>query len=132
MATSEQGQDSLVHIRFKAEDGHADAMFLLGIAYAQGRGVDRDDTTAAYWFLNASKKGHVRAHATIGYLYATGRGARHDCVLGYIFLARAAKLGDPLGKDLMIKVRRSMSPSQLATAERFLEADRPSHVRSAS
>jgi TPR repeat protein len=122
MWDGELAEDSIRHIRFKAEDGHAESMFLLGIAYAQGRGVERNDTAAARWFHQASRKGHVRARTSMGYLYATGRGVRHDLVLGYIFLAQASKLGDPLAADLMTKLRRVMRPVQLKEAEQRAEA----------
>lgn len=119
MAEADDGmRDSIRHLRFKAEDGDPESMFLLGIAYAQGRGVERNDTAAARWFHQAARKGHVRAKTSMGYLYATGRGVRHDHVLGYVFLAQAVRQGDPLAGDLIIKLRRGMSPSQLKDAER--------------
>src|ERR671916_410449 len=118
MAEVEQLDDTIKRLRFRAEDGDAEAMFLLGIAYAQGKGLERNDTAAARWFHQAARKGHVRAKASMGYLYATGRGVRHDVVLGYVFLAQAIRQGDPLAGDLLTKLRRTMSPSQLKAAER--------------
>jgi TPR repeat protein len=105
-------------LRAAADDSQPEAMFLLGIAYAEGREVERDDVMAARWFHKAARKGHVRATASMGYLYATGRGVRHEPVLGYVFLARAAGQGDPLAHDLLARLRRQLSPVQLAEAER--------------
>jgi TPR repeat protein len=122
MWDADQADDAIRHIRFKAEDGNADSMFLLGIAYAQGKGVERNDTAAARWFHQASRKGHLRARTSMGYLYASGRGVRHDLVLGYIFLAQARKMGDPLAADLIAKLSRVMSPLQLKEAEQRAEA----------
>jgi uncharacterized protein len=118
VSDADQLTDTIKHLRLRAEDGNAEAMFLLGVAYAQGRGVDRNDTAAARWFHQATRKGHVRAKASMGYVYATGRGVRRDPVLGYIFLTQAVQQADPLAADLLTKLRRTMSPAQLKEAER--------------
>ena len=117
MTEADQLRETIRSLREKAEDGHAESMFLLAVAYAQGKGVERNDTAAARWFLQAARKGHMRAQTSIGYLYATGRGVKHDLVLGSVFLSRAARDGDPLANDLLIKVRKGMSPAQLKEAE---------------
>lgn len=41
--------------------GDAEAMFSLGWIYANGRGVERNDALAAYFFSKAAKQGHVQA-----------------------------------------------------------------------
>jgi hypothetical protein len=120
MENGEDLKETVKSLRFKAEDGHAESMFLLGVAYAQGRGVEQNETAAARWFHQASRKGHVRAKTSMGYLYATGRGVRHDVTLGYVFLAQAVRQGDSLAGDLLTRVRKTMSPIQLRDAERRL------------
>ena len=74
MTDADQLRETIRSLREKAEDGHAESMFLLAVAYAQGKGVERNDTAAARWFLQAARKGHTRAKTSIGNLYATGRG----------------------------------------------------------
>ena len=113
-------KETVKGLRSKAEDGHAESMFLLGVAYAQGRGVEQNETAAARWFHQAARKGHVRAKTSMGYLYATGRGVRLDLTLGYVFLAQGVRHGDSLAGDLITRVRKSMSPIQLKDAERRL------------
>ena len=81
--------DKLASLRFAAEDGHLESMFLLGAAFATGKGVAQDHRKAARWFHEASRRGHVRAKASLGYLYSIGKGVRHDVILGYIFLSAA-------------------------------------------
>lgn len=109
---------SIDQLLFAAEDGHAESMFLLGIAYAQGRAIERDDVAAARWFHLAARKGHVRARTSLGFLYSVGRGVRRDQVLAYVLLDQAASEGDPLASDLLIRLRKQMSPQQLRDAER--------------
>lgn len=107
-------------LKLAAEDGHAESMFLLAIAYAQGKGVPKDDVLAARWFHQAARRGHARARTSLAYMHFTGRGVRRDPVLAYVMCAQAADEGDPLARDLMAKLRRAMSPVQLREAERQL------------
>ena len=44
-----------------AADGDAESQYSLGWMYANGRGVPRDDATAAYFFIMAKKQGHRQA-----------------------------------------------------------------------
>lgn len=105
-------------LRFAAEDGHPESMFLLGIAHAQGQGVARDDVAAARWFHRAAKKGHARARTSLAFLYSIGRGVRQDAVLAYVFLARSTAEGDRVAADMLFKLRQRMHPAQVREAER--------------
>ncbi len=105
-------------LRFAAEDGHAESMFLLGVAYAQGKGVEQSDTVAARWFHQAARKGHSRARTSLGYLHSVGRGVRFNPILAYVLLSQASAEGDPLAKDLLTRLRRKMSPPQVREAEK--------------
>ncbi len=105
-------------LRFAAEDGHTESMFLLGVACAQGRGVPKDDVLAARWFQQAARKGHARARTSLAYMHMTGRGVRKDPVTAYVLLAQAARDGDRLAADLMIKLRAQLSPRQLDEAQK--------------
>lgn len=105
-------------LRFAAEDGHVESMFLLGTAYAQGKGVPRDDALAARWFHQAARKGHARARTSLAYLHTQGRGVRRDLVLAHVLLSQAVAEGDPLARDLLVRLRRQMSPQQIREAER--------------
>lgn len=108
----------VANLKFAAEDGHAESMFLLGVAYAQGRGVEKSDSNAARWFHQAARKGHCRARTSMGYLYSIGRGVRHDLILAYLFIAQAMAEGDVLARDMMTKLRKQMNPAQIKEAER--------------
>lgn len=107
-------------LRFAAEDGHAESMFLLGVAHALGKGVERDDALAARWFHQAARKGHTRARTSLAYLYSVGRGVRRDLLLAYVLLTQAAGEGDVLAKDMLVRLRRRLSPQQLREAEKRL------------
>jgi len=57
-----------------ADQGDADALYILGVKFANGRGVPQSDTEAIKWFQKAAEKKHVEAQYILGLMYATGRG----------------------------------------------------------
>ena len=57
-----------------ARSGNADAEELIGVMYAMGQGVEKDDQRAFEWYLRASMKGHPGAQSGIGWYYEVGRG----------------------------------------------------------
>ena len=57
-----------------ARSGNAEAEELIGVMYAMGLGVERDDVRAFEWYLRASLKGHPGAQSGIGWYYEIGRG----------------------------------------------------------
>ena len=48
-----------------ARSGNAEAEELIGVMYAMGLGVERDDVRAFEWYLRASLKGHPGAGSLI-------------------------------------------------------------------
>ena len=47
--------------RKAAEQGDADAQFLLGVMYHEGHGVERSDAEAAKWWRRAAEQGDDNA-----------------------------------------------------------------------
>ncbi len=115
---SPPGGKDIEALKFAAEDGHLESMFLLAVAYAQGKGVPQSDATAARWFHQAARKGHTRARTSLAYLHAVGRGVRRDPILAYVLLSQAMREGDALARDMLERLRRRMTPQQLKEAER--------------
>ena len=58
----------LVH----AEQGIAEAQYALGVMYAFGEGVLKDDAEAVKWFRLAAEQGVASAQYTLGVMYAKG------------------------------------------------------------
>jgi len=59
-------QQALEWYRKAAEQGHAAAQFNLGMMYAQGRGVPRDDAEALNWIRQAAEGGDAGAQHNLG------------------------------------------------------------------
>lgn len=79
-----------------ARSGNADAEELIGVMYALGLGVERDDERAFEWYLRSSLKGHPGAQSGLGWYYEVGRGLPSpDMVRAYLWYALSAIGGDP-------------------------------------
>ena len=76
-----------------AEQGHADAQFQLGLMYALGEGVPKDDVEAVKWLCMAAEQGHAGAQNNLGFMYALGRGVPEDDVEAMKWLHLAAEQG---------------------------------------
>jgi len=61
-----------------ADTGHAEAQFDVGVLYAQGLGVRRDLTEAAYWYRRSAEQGNAEAQFALGQMYSRGWGAPRD------------------------------------------------------
>ena len=44
-----------------AESGHVQAQYMMGVCYAEGRGVERSPENALIWYEKAAEQGHPDA-----------------------------------------------------------------------
>ena len=77
-----------------ADQGHADAQFLLGVSYSHGQGVTQDYAQAAAWYLRAADQGRADAKRNLGLLYTTGRGVLQDYAQAVAWFRKGADEGD--------------------------------------
>lgn len=97
-----------------AISGNADAEELIGVMYAMGLGVEKDDERAFEWYLRSSMKGHPGAQSGIGWYYETGRGiAAPDLVRAYLWYTLSAIGGDPDAKLSLEDLVPRMSAEQI-------------------
>jgi hypothetical protein len=88
----EQGLDVLVPM---ARGGDPIAQYVLGYAYDQGLGRERNPREAAAWYLKAAEGGYVRSMTRLGEMYAVGYGVEEQSdELAYRFMFAAALNGD--------------------------------------
>jgi len=74
-----------------AEQGNALGQLKLGIMYATGRGVPKDDVQAVKWYRLAAEQGYADAQCLLGLMYATGNGVPKDEVQAVEWFLIAAK-----------------------------------------
>ena len=77
-----------------AEQGDAEAQYLLGAAYADGEGFAQDSTEAVKWWRRAAEQGDVSAQINLAIAYSNGEGITSDEVQATKWFAEAAKQGD--------------------------------------
>ena len=100
-----------------ARSGNADAEELIGIMYAMGLGVERDDIRAFEWYLRSSMKGHPGAQSGVGWYYEIGRGLpAPDLVRAYTWYGLSAIGGDPDAAISQEEVIKKMTPEQIEKA----------------
>ncbi len=105
-----------------ARSGNAEAEELIGVMYALGLGVDRDDIRAFDWYLRASLKGHPGAQSGLGWYYEVGRGIPEpDLVRAYLWYAMSAIGGDVDAPDSLEELTPKLTAEERAVAETLVD-----------
>jgi uncharacterized protein len=81
-----------------AEQGQALAQYNLGLLYANGQGVSKDDAQAQQWYEKAAAQGHADAQVNLGILYDYGRGVEQDYKKAVYWYRLSAKQGNELAQ----------------------------------
>ena len=104
-------------IKALADQGHADAQYLLGLMYANGEGVPENDAEAVKWFRKAADQGHAAAQFNLGYMYATGEGVPENNIRAYVWLSMAKTQGDVPAASAIGILKAVMTPQQIADGQ---------------
>lgn len=105
-----------------ARSGNADAEELIGVMYAMGLGVERDDIRAFDWYLRAAMKGHAGAQSGVGWYYETGRGlTAPDLVRAYTWYVLSAIGGDPDAAISQEEVVKKMTGDEIEKAHDLID-----------
>ncbi len=111
--------------RTLAEQGDALAQTNLGVLYAKGEGVPQDDEQAAKWFRLAAEQGNGNAQFNLGLLHDKGQGVPQDDVQAHMWFNLAAVQGNEGGRKGRNTVAETMTPAQLADAQRLAREWKP-------
>jgi TPR repeat protein len=65
-------------VRPHAEAGHAEAQFVLGLAYGSGQGIEKDRTMAVAWYRRAAAQNQAHAQFLLGLALLRGDGTAKD------------------------------------------------------
>ncbi|PKP30345.1 MAG: hypothetical protein CVT99_13535 [Bacteroidetes bacterium HGW-Bacteroidetes-16] len=77
-----------------ADKGNSQAMYIIGLLYYNGEGVDQDYNVAFIWSKKAADKGVAGAMNTIGACYANGYGVPVNTTEAINWYKKAAKKGE--------------------------------------
>ena len=117
-----QFEEAMEQLRPAARSGNADAEELIGVMYAMGLGVKRDDRRAFEWYLRSSMKGHPGAQSGVGWYYEVGRGMESpDLVRAYMWYVLSAIGGDPDAAISQEEVVKKMTPEQIEEAHILID-----------
>ncbi|MBN2455468.1 MAG: trypsin-like peptidase domain-containing protein [Sedimentisphaerales bacterium] len=123
--TTPEPNDLFRDLLLKAEAGNAKAQFNLGWMYDTGRGVPQDYNEAIKWYTKVAEQGDASAQCNLGNKYWNGQGVPEDYVEAYKWLNLSAAQGHELATKKREILRGSMSPSQIAEAQRLSREFKP-------
>ena len=102
--------------RLAAEQGDAEAQFNLGVMYANGDGVPKDEAEAVRWYRLAADQGLAGAQGDLGIMYANGRGVLKDSVLAHMWFNIAGANGNASARKLRDSLERDMTHAEVSRA----------------
>ena len=131
MADLEKARDLMEANQFKrameelipaARSGNAEAEELIGVMYAMGLGVERDEIRAFDWYLRSAMKGHPGAQSGVGWYYEVGIGMpAPDLVRAYAWYVLSAIGGDPDAAISQEEVVKKMTKEQIEKAHLLID-----------
>lgn len=92
---------ALSELGAEAKRDKPEAMHLLGMMYADGSGVARDNARALDWFRKAAALNYGPSQGMLGMFYAQGRGVARDNAKSLEWTRAAAENGDALSQYMM-------------------------------
>jgi TPR repeat protein len=95
VAAYRRGDYAKAYKEFKplAEQGNADAQYILGAMYSEGQGVPQDYVEAMRWYRKAAEQGDAHAQYILGAMYDEGEGVPQDYTEALKWYRRAAEQG---------------------------------------
>ena len=121
MKGEENFRESVALAKEAAEAGSLKAMWIMGLAYAHGRGVEQNYEEAFRWYLKAAEAGHAPSQANLACLYARGDGVEQDMQKAEEWVRKSAAQGDPDGLRLLrnIDEQTAMDAERAAWEEKW-------------
>ncbi|OZB55447.1 MAG: hypothetical protein B7X43_00960 [Thiomonas sp. 15-63-373] len=74
---------------------------MLGIVYANGQGVPRDDERSVHWYRVAAEQGFAPAQFNLGTCYVNGLGVHQDDATAAGWFRKAAEQGNVLAQSIL-------------------------------
>ena len=86
---------ALKYWRKNAALGNAEAQYILGGCYSQGKGVAKDEAEAVKWYRKAAEQNYAEAQSNLGYCYQNGQGVVKDYTEAVKWYRKAAEQSLP-------------------------------------
>ena len=103
--------------RKAADQGNALAQYFLGVCYADGKGVAKDDVESVKWFRKAADQGDASCQYILGHCYANGKGSlAKDDVEAYAYYNLAGITIEEARKNRDI-LEKKLSPDAVSRGQ---------------
>jgi TPR repeat protein len=103
--------------RKAADQGHPDAQFNLGLCYAKGIGVLKDEVEGVKWLRKSAEQGKPIAQFLLGVAYELGKGVLKDEVESYAWINLSA-LTLEIAREFRAKHEKSLSRSEIEAGQK--------------
>jgi len=84
-----------------ALNGHAEAEYNLGVAYAQGRGTQQDQREALRWYRQSAERGYVPAQMMLAKMHYEGQGVAVNHAEAARWYRQASYQGFPIAQYML-------------------------------
>ena len=84
--------------RKAAEQGNAQAQYLLGELFRHGNGIDQNPAKAVEFYHKAAENGHIEAQAALGGMYLLGAGIDQNYTEAAKWIQKAAEKGNAVAQ----------------------------------
>ena len=105
-----QSSKKYFYAKRAADQGNARAQFDLGLMYAKGEGVRKNEQLAFNYFHKAARNNHVEAKFYMGLSFLKGRGVRQQSQLARYWFKLAVKAGHPKAMAHLASIENSLRP----------------------
>ena len=122
--------DTIAAAWFKraASNGNTEALVKLGELYAKGQGVQKNPARAAAYFAQAAQRGNPDGLEALGSALAQGQGVSRDKERAAVLFMLARTGGNARASQSLSRLQATLSPKQLARAQRHAEMWRTLHA----
>ena len=90
-------------------EGDAEAQFSKGLAYEEGRGVEKSDKGAVLWYRQAANQGDADAQFFMGFAYENGQGVQQSDEGAVQWYRQAANQGDADAAQVCLEVEAAIA-----------------------
>ena len=118
--TPPSAESSYRQVATRAARGDAEAELLMGLRYAEGNGVIKNDKEAARWFEKAARHGNADAQYRYGLALREGRGVVQDYQAALHWIEQPARRGHSYAQHSLGELYRYGTGTAVDKAQAYL------------
>ena len=121
LAAYERGDSARAFLEWfpYAEQGFAQAQYLVAEMYIIGEGVSKNEAEAAKWYRKAAEQGDADGQTGLGFSYALGTGVPVNNVKAYMWWSLAKAQGTEMAASNLDILKKEMNTAQIGEAQKL-------------